>query len=443
MPAWQGSVGDTVAFLVDEGYPRDQAVAIAYRLAEEHGATRAALLSIKTQAHAKMLDDASLIATHARAHRAWKQSGSLPEAGITAHGHLCAELKARGLAECSEQLGAEAPEPTGADKAASDHVDGVMVAWRVPAELAARLEIEGGEKAETLHCTLCYLGKVHTLLPGVLTQVDSMLREYAAKAPALTGRLGGIGRFAASDSSDGQDVAYVSLDVPGLEELRHDVVALCAAAGAAPAKEHGFIPHVTLGYIGADEPSPIFPLEARGTPVTVSAIVLAVGDEGKDIPLTGDPAAPTAPSPTSEERTASAWALKQSDEKRYTLSIAYPANQLDVHGEFADAAALERAAWRYLAESRRVGIQHRGRGNNGAGHGEIVESYIYRGPDWTVGGEKVVEGDWLVGVVWTPEAWAKIKRGELGGLSFQGLVQKEKAPAPERKAPPMQPQLPL
>ncbi|HET6374167.1 MAG TPA: XkdF-like putative serine protease domain-containing protein [Candidatus Polarisedimenticolia bacterium] len=112
--------------------------------------------------------------------------------------------------------------------------------------------------------------------------------------------------------------------------------------------------------------------------------------------------------------------VKRADEQRYTLGVAYPANQVDAQGEYADAEEVEKAAWKFL-ENPQVGVMHKF-GTEGAGR--VVESYIYRGPDWDSGDQVVKEGDWLMGVVWEPEAWELIKRGELNGFSIQGWAER-------------------
>ncbi len=120
--------------------------------------------------------------------------------------------------------------------------------------------------------------------------------------------------------------------------------------------------------------------------------------------------------------------IKAVEEQRYTLGLAYGANLPDVgkaadgHRDFAGREALEKAAWSYLKKGGNVGLGHLPGTDNA---GTVVESYIYRGPKWvlkaTDGTEQTIEpGDWLVGVVWEPEAWALIKSGKINGFSPQG-----------------------
>jgi hypothetical protein len=120
--------------------------------------------------------------------------------------------------------------------------------------------------------------------------------------------------------------------------------------------------------------------------------------------------------------------VKAQDELRYTLTVAYPADKPDASvaadgfRDFASKSAVRDAAWNYLTKSRQVGLRHED-GTEGAG--EVVESFLWPGDDWTVkaadGTEHVIkQGDWLVGIVWSPQAWAMVKSGEIGGVSMQG-----------------------
>ena len=125
--------------------------------------------------------------------------------------------------------------------------------------------------------------------------------------------------------------------------------------------------------------------------------------------------------------------VKASDERRYTLTVAYPADRADAevaadgHRDFASKAAVEEAAWNYLLKSPNVGLWHAD-GTDGAG--AVVESYVYRGPDWeTDAGYMVKSGDWLLGIVWEPEPWELIKAGKIGGVSMQGSAQRRKPTA--------------
>lgn len=121
------------------------------------------------------------------------------------------------------------------------------------------------------------------------------------------------------------------------------------------------------------------------------------------------------------------------DEQRYTLGLVYKANVPDAHGEYATPEDLRAAAWDYAVNGREVGLYHVD-GTTG-GSGVPVESYIYQGPDWVikaVDGSTVTitEGDWLMGVVWSPGAWQLIKSGRVNGLSMQGVAYRRAEPIP-------------
>jgi hypothetical protein len=126
--------------------------------------------------------------------------------------------------------------------------------------------------------------------------------------------------------------------------------------------------------------------------------------------------------------------VKASDERRYTLTVAYPADRADVavaadgHRDFASKAAVEEAAWNYLLKSPSIGLWHAD-GTDGAGH--VVESYVYRGPDWDVEGSGYIvkSGDWMLGIQWHPDAWELVKAGKIGGVSMQGSASRRKPTA--------------
>jgi hypothetical protein len=120
--------------------------------------------------------------------------------------------------------------------------------------------------------------------------------------------------------------------------------------------------------------------------------------------------------------------VKASDERRYILAVAYPADRADVavaqdgHRDFASKQAVEDAAWNYLRKRGSVGLWHAD-GTEGAG--EVVESFIWPGDDWATGSGYVVKkGDWLVGIVWDDISWEMVKAGMIGGVSMQGSARR-------------------
>lgn len=116
-----------------------------------------------------------------------------------------------------------------------------------------------------------------------------------------------------------------------------------------------------------------------------------------------------------------------SDPQRYVLGIAYQAGRnpriqrgADGGRDFFTPEELEKAAWAFLRGGPRAGMFHAA---GTEGHVDIVESYIYRGPDWDVGDGVVVSaGDWLVGAILDDVAWGLYTSGKVTGWSPQGCA---------------------
>jgi 2'-5' RNA ligase len=160
----------------------------------------------------------------------------------------------------------------------------VMVALYPSPEIQAKLALEGGEPKEELHVTLAYLGRVSEIGADLLEELANTVRRFAERHACLEGTIGGFGRFSASESSDGKDVIYASIDVPSLASLREKLV--MELEGLAPAKrEHGFTPHMTLAYVGSFEESPVDRLEP--VEVSFSALELVIEGQRQAFPLKG------------------------------------------------------------------------------------------------------------------------------------------------------------
>jgi len=138
--------------------------------------------------------------------------------------------------------------------------------------------------------------------------------------------------------------------------------------------------------------------------------------------------------PAYQELAKSAWVhVVKSEEQRYTLTVVYPASKRskpepDFHGDVMSEEELEKSAWGFMEKGTdRIGLMHR---PGTAGAGKVVESYIWRAPEWKIkdaGGmdQSVSPGDWVMGIVWSPEAWKAIKAGHITGVSLQGAARKE------------------
>lgn len=125
---------------------------------------------------------------------------------------------------------------------------------------------------------------------------------------------------------------------------------------------------------------------------------------------------------------------KGAEPQRYVLGIAYQAGPdpriakgQDGGRDYFTAAELEKAAWRFLADGPRVGLFHLDGTDADGGAAQVVESYIYRGPDWDLGDGIVAKsGDWLVGAVLSERAWQLYKAGKITGWSPQGVARRRR-----------------
>lgn len=140
---------------------------------------------------------------------------------------------------------------------------------------------------------------------------------------------------------------------------------------------------------------------------------------------------------TKASRQISGLVLKADDEKRFLLTVAYPAMKADTsvaadgHIDFASAPVVEEAAWNFLRKGAKVGLWHRPGHEDAA---DVVESYIWRGDPWALKAadgtdQTIMPGDWLVGMVLSPATWDLYKSGAIGGVSPQGTA-KRKDPDP-------------
>lgn len=121
--------------------------------------------------------------------------------------------------------------------------------------------------------------------------------------------------------------------------------------------------------------------------------------------------------------------VKATEERRFSLGVAYPAWRPDVgraadgHRDFVSAEVLEKTAHEWLWQRRDVNLFHQG---GTSGHFQVAESYIWPAPDWTIespvdGKPYVVrKGDWMLGGYWDEIGWAYVKAGLINGWSPEG-----------------------
>lgn len=175
--------------------------------------------------------------------------------------------------------------------------DSVTIGLWPDAETASVLAVAGGEPAENLHLTLGFFGAADGLDQIARAHLIATAHEVAKRTSPLWGQVAGVGRFSAPEDQDARDVLWASVDVPGLEDLRTDLLQCLLASGLQASGQHGFTPHITLAYLERGADSPIDRLEPR--PIQFGALTIALGADRIEIPLGGQYAL-LAPAPYGE-----------------------------------------------------------------------------------------------------------------------------------------------
>lgn len=174
-------------------------------------------------------------------------------------------------------LTAAATGPGDVLRAAAHSPESTMVAVKPRPEEAERLAEASGEAPDTLHVTLAFLGKTQE---GDLGPVEAALRAIAAQHAPLEGSVGGVGHF---DDQGKGNPGIMLPDVPGLTELRQDVVKALAESGIDFGRDHGYQPHITITYGDHRVPD----ATAIGEPLHFDHLLIVRGDHPRPIPLTG------------------------------------------------------------------------------------------------------------------------------------------------------------
>lgn len=122
-------------------------------------------------------------------------------------------------------------------------------------------------------------------------------------------------------------------------------------------------------------------------------------------------------------RVNTSFAVRKVDEdKRLVYGIVYAPNETDTQGDTMEAAEIEKAAHDFLAAGRTANVdkQH----DQQADKGRIVESYILAKDDARFPDDP--EGAWAVVIkVTDDDTWAEVKKGDLKGISMQGMAEEE------------------
>lgn len=148
---------------------------------------------------------------------------------------------------------------------------GVAVMIPVPLSSSHFLHMDGGALPDDLHITIAYYGKMDD--EDFDFDKESMLdnmRDVASQFKPFDVTLNGITRF--SGEAPVGDPLVVSCDSPILDEIRVSTIDLVGT----PKMDHGFHPHITLGFVDVDEPTPG---PDRLAPIVIHVDALVLGWE--------------------------------------------------------------------------------------------------------------------------------------------------------------------
>lgn len=138
---------------------------------------------------------------------------------------------------------------------AAEEQRGVIVALVPPESIRKAISDAGDQPVEEIHLTLAYLGDVEDGMVKLDEDAEPVTLDALAAAVAvwsdgerpIMASTSGSGQFA---QPDGSIVNYVSVDAPGLNEMRARLIGALESAGIAVADSHGFTPHITVSYAG-------------------------------------------------------------------------------------------------------------------------------------------------------------------------------------------------
>lgn len=197
----------------------------------------------------------------------------------------------------------------GLNAAAVDFTSGTMIAL-YPAG-PDRLAAPGGQSETDLHVTLCFLPNGVTGDRPLLVRV---LSEIAYQTDVLSGTVGGMGMFA--PGPDGAPVIALP-DVPGLAEVRQQVVQALNGSGTDYAQNHGFTPHITITYVPEGAQNVQTP-DLVGMPLEFRNLSLVEGPDRMDFPFR-EPDLDLVPGETADDQAI----VESMDPSEYLSAAAY------------------------------------------------------------------------------------------------------------------------
>jgi 2'-5' RNA ligase len=300
----------------------------------------------------------------------------------------------------------------------ADASAGAMVAVPVPDTVAGALRglVDLPDVPDVMHITLLYLGPAADIDDLVQSRIDDVVREVAADMPPLDLKIAGFGTF--TQGPRGIPV-YAVPSGPGLSRLQAELEEEISDVADLPS-EHGWVPHITLGYV-PDGEVPDLPALAPGSAPQwlADSLLLAFAREHTEVPLTGKAAVARALCPI----------LCAEAEKQIIWYQAAVPGDVDTYGHEITLDEVEDAAHGFM-ENLGVKFEH---GEDISDRARVVENFtmpvtIPKGG--TFHGQKVVEpileGTWMAAIHYHDKAVWDVVKDMGGGCSWGGMARKVK-----------------
>jgi len=295
---------------------------------------------------------------------------------------------------------------------------GAMVALPVPDDVAATLRglVDLPDVPDVMHITLLYLGPAADIDELVQGRIDDVVREVAAEMPPMDIKIAGFGTF--TQGPRGIPV-YAIASGPGLSRLQSRLEDAVGDIVDLPS-EHGWVPHITLGYIKGDVLD-LPQLDQETAPGWLAnSLMVAFAGEHATVPLTGRAEVTKALCPI----------VKADKEKQIIWYQAAVPGDLDTYEHVITIDKVEDACHGFMGQLG-VKFEH---GEDISHLARVVENFIlpmdvpvgatFKGKKIEKAEDAMIEGTWIAAIHYHDKATWERADALGGGISWGGLARK-------------------
>lgn len=171
--------------------------------------------------------------------------------------------------------------------------NGVMLCFVPNQDSRRQLTVEDGEPADQIHCTLYYAGNTdgdEQVSGAMITRLKEIGHQLSLSIGApFSVRANGIARFTSDESDNPQDAVVVTIDSPRLPPIYSRMASMLFGDDELGFRkpDHGYTPHITVGYVNAEDHMPISRWDSRT--IQFVAVELWVGGVITSWPLGATP----------------------------------------------------------------------------------------------------------------------------------------------------------